>query len=75
MTTYFDKIIIYPILGDNAVNVYYATSSMSKILNLITNPLHGVILSWLKGNDENFKNKVTATTIKANIPVLIIVFL
>ena len=74
MTTYFDKIIIYPILGDNAVNVYYATSSMSKILNLITNPLHGVILSWLKGNDENFKNKVTATTIKANIPVLIIVF-
>ena len=74
MTTYFDKIIIYPILGDNAVNVYYATSSMSKILNLITNPLHGVILSWLKGDDENFKNKVTSTTIKANIPVLIIVF-
>lgn len=75
MTTYFDKIIIYPILGENAVNVYYATSSMSKVLSLITNPLHGVILSWLKGDDEEFKNKVTSTTLKANIPVLIIVFL
>ncbi len=75
MTTYFDKIIIYPILGDNAVNVYYATSSMSKILSLITNPLHGVILSWLKGNDEEFKKKVTTVTLKANIPMLIITFL
>ena len=75
MTTYFDKIIIYPILGDNAVNVYYATSSMSKILSLITNPLHGVILSWLKGNDDEFKRKVTTVTLKANIPMLIITFL
>ena len=74
MTTYFDKIIIYPILGENAVNVYYATSSMSKILSLITNPLHGVILSWLKGNDEEFKKKVTTVTIKANMPILIITF-
>ena len=75
MTTYFDKIIIYPILGDNAVSVYYSTSSMSKILALITNPLHGVILSWLKGNDEDFKNKVTKTTLKVNIPVIILTFI
>lgn len=74
MTTYFDKIIIYPILGENAVNVYYATSSMSKILSLITNPLHGVILSWLKGNDEEFKKKVTTVTLKVNMPILIITF-
>lgn len=74
MTTYFDKIIIYPILGENAVNVYYATSSMSKILSLITNPLHGVILSWLKGNDEEFKKKVTTVTLKANMPIIIITF-
>lgn len=74
MTTYFDKIIIYPILGDNAVSVYYSTSSMSKVLALITNPLHGVILSWLKGNDEDFKKKVTKTTLKVNIPVIILTF-
>lgn len=74
MTTYFDKIIIYPILGDNAVAIYYATSSMSRVISLITNPLHGVILSWLKGNDEDFKNKVTKLTLKANIPLLFIVF-
>lgn len=75
MTTYFDKIIIYPILGENAVSVYYSTSSMSKILALITNPLHGVILSWLKGNDENFKKKITRTTLKVNIPVIILTFI
>ena len=75
MTTYFDKIIIYPILGDNAVSVYYATSSMSKILGLIVNPLHGVIISWLKGNDEKFKSKVVKITLKVNIPILIIVFI
>lgn len=75
MTTYFDKIIIYPILGENAVSVYYSTSSMSKILALITNPLHGVILSWLKGNDENFKKKITRTTLKVNIPIIILTFI
>lgn len=74
MTTYFDKIIIYPILGDNAVAIYYATSAMSKVISLVTNPLHGVILSWLKGNDENFKNKVTKLTLKINIPILFIIF-
>lgn len=72
MTTYFDKIIIYPILGDRAVNVYYSTSSMSKVLALVTNPLHGVILSWLKGDDDNFKNKVTKLTLKINMPVIIV---
>lgn len=75
MTTYFDKIIIYPILGDNAISIYYATSSMSKIIALTINPLHGVILSWLKGNDENFKKKVVRLTLKANIPILVIVFI
>lgn len=75
MTTYFDKIIIYPILGENAVAVYYATSSMSKVVSLITNPLHGVILSWLKGDDENFKSKVTKLVLKINIPILLIIFI
>lgn len=75
MTTYFDKIIIYPILGESAVSVYYSTSSMSKVLALITNPMHGVILSWIKGNDENFKKKITRMTLKVNIPIIIITFI
>lgn len=75
MITYFDKIIIYPILGENAVAIYYATSSMAKIIGLITNPLHGVILSWLKENDKEFKSKVTKLTLKANVPILLLVFI
>ena len=75
MTTYFDKIIIYPILGKSAVSVYYSTSSMSKVLSLITNPIHGVILSWIKGNDEKLRNKITKITLKANIPIVIITFI
>ncbi len=72
--TYFDKILIYPILGDAAVTIYYATSSMSKIISLIVNPLHGVMLSWLKSDDKKFKSKILSLTIKANIPMILIVF-
>lgn len=71
---YFDKILIYPILGDGAVTLYYSTSSMSKVINLIINPLYSVILSWLKDN-ENFKTKLLSLTIKSNIPMLICTFI
>lgn len=71
---YFDKILIYPILGGTAVTLYYATSAMSKVINLIVNPLYSVILSWLKDNDEKFKSKIVSLTIKINIPVLIFSF-
>lgn len=72
---YFDKILIYPILGDIAVTLYYSTSAMSKVVNLIVNPLYSVILSWLKDNDNNFKTKILSLTIKSNIPMLIGTFI
>lgn len=72
---YFDKILVYPILGDTAVTVYYATSTMSKVISLIINPLYSVILSWLKADDKEFKNKIMLLTIKANIPMVIITFI
>ncbi|WP_461816145.1 lipopolysaccharide biosynthesis protein [Faecalimonas sp.] len=75
LTSYFDRIIIYPILGANAVTVYFATCSMSKVISLITNPLHGVILSWLKGNDVEFRNRITKIMIKISIPVIVTVFM
>lgn len=73
--TYFDKILIYPILGEMAVTIYYSTNSMSKVISLITNPLHGVILSWLKGGDINLKNKLIKLILKINIPLIIIIFI
>lgn len=75
LTAYFDKILIYPILGAGSVSVYYATSSMSKVISLVTNPLHGVIISWLRGNDVQFKNKIVRTMLKISIPLILFVFI
>lgn len=72
---YFDKILVYPILGGTAVTLYYSTSVMSKIISLIVNPLYSVILSWLKDNDDKFKSKIVSLTVKINIPVLFLSFI
>lgn len=70
---YFDKFLIYPMFGAGSVAVYYAVNSMSKIANLITNPMSGVILSWVSNiNTKDSKNKILKVTLLANIPVLII---
>ncbi|MCQ4635283.1 hypothetical protein NE619_00870 [Anaerovorax odorimutans] len=69
---YFDRLIIYPILGATAVSVYYAANSMSKAVTLIVNPIHGVILSWL-GSSKNYnKQRILKITIKLNFPMVII---
>ena len=75
MVTYFDKILIYPILGSRAVNVYYSTSTMSKLFSLITNPLQGVILSWLKKDKEQSNKKIIKLCLKYCIPVVIFIAL
>lgn len=70
---YFDKFLIYPIFGAGSVAVYYAVNSMSKIANLITNPMSGVILSWVSNtNTKESKNEILKATLIANIPVLLI---
>jgi O-antigen/teichoic acid export membrane protein len=70
---YFDKFLIYPMFGATSVAVYYAVNSMSKIANLITNPMSSVILSWVSNTkEENTKNKILKTTLIANIPVLLL---
>lgn len=70
---YFDKFLIYPMFGPTSVAVYYAVNSMSKIANLITNPMSSVILSWVSNTKgESSKNKILKATLIANIPVLIL---
>ena len=65
--TYFDKIIIYPILGAAAVNAYYSTNTMSKIVNTIINPVHGVLLTWIKKGNNEQNRTVIWKAIKASI--------
>ncbi len=75
LMTYFDKILIYPILGAFSVNVYFATTAMSKIISLITNPLHGVLLSWIKIEDKKKNNNIITKTLKYCVPTALLVSL
>lgn len=73
---YIDKFLVYPILGSFYVAVYYAVNSMSKVTELITNPISSVILSWISNiNNENNRDKVINITLIVNIPVIILVTL
>lgn len=70
---YFDKFLIYPMFGAASVAVYYAVTSMSKIANLITNPMSGVILSWVSNaKGKETKSKILKASLLANIPILLI---
>ncbi|HFR3684808.1 TPA: hypothetical protein ACHVEQ_002174, partial [Streptococcus suis] len=43
---------------------------MSKVVNLVTNPLHGVLLNWIK-NDGN-RNNIIKKFIVATMPIIVI---
>ncbi len=76
LMAYFDKFLIYPIFGATLVAVYYAVNSMSKIANLITNPIANVILSWVSGKrGEKNKSKIIRMTLFMNVAVVLIVTL
>lgn len=45
--TYADRLIIYPAFGSEDVAVYYAATVIGKAILLITNPVGGVILSYV----------------------------
>ena len=47
VTSYADKMIIYPILGGMQVTVYYIATILGKVLALIITPISNVILSNL----------------------------
>ncbi len=45
--TYFDKLLLYPLLGGEAVSVYYAANIFGKLVLQILEPITNVILSYL----------------------------
>lgn len=47
ITTYADKLILYPILGGELVSVYYAASIMAKLVSMVINPITSVFLTYL----------------------------
>lgn len=47
LTTYSEKLIIYPVLGGTAVAVYYAASIFGKLISAGISPITSVLLSYV----------------------------
>lgn len=47
MLNYADKLLLYPLLGAEAVSIYYIASIFGKIVSMVVSPLNSVILSYL----------------------------
>lgn len=45
--TYFDKLLLYPLLGGIAVSIYSTASLVGKMLLLVSSPLNSLLLSYL----------------------------
>lgn len=52
--SYMDRIIIYPLLGAESMNIYYATTTMSKFASLLINPISNIILARLAVSSKNY---------------------
>lgn len=52
LSVYLDRFIIIPLIGIDAVGLYYSVSSMSKILSLLVNPLSNWLLVKLNKSKE-----------------------
>lgn len=56
--TYADKLVLYPLLGGSAVSIYYSSTIVGKILNMVLTPINGVILSYIAKYEKNQKPKI-----------------
>ncbi len=59
VTTYADKLIIFPVLGGAVVSVYYTATLFGKVVSMAITPISSVILSYLsranRKNDDIFR--------------------
>ncbi len=59
ITTYADKMLIFPVIGGAMVSVYYASTLFGKVISQIITPISSVMLSYLskvrKKNDDVFR--------------------
>ena len=47
-----DRIILIPLLGNSSMAIFFAASSVSKILNLVINPLANVLLTYISNEER-----------------------
>lgn len=54
--TYFDKLMLYPMLGGAAVSVYFSANLMGKLVLKTLEPVNNVFLSYLSKKDKISKS-------------------
>lgn len=75
---YADRIILFPLLGGEAVSVYYVAICSTKMVLLLVNPLNSVMLTYLakwKENKTNVFNKVLLTSFTISVLIYFICIL
>lgn len=59
LTTYADRLILYPILGGKLVAIYYAATLVGKVVSLASTPLNSLFLSYIDKPKDNIKQYLT----------------
>ncbi|MDD6189597.1 MAG: hypothetical protein PUB32_08485 [Clostridiales bacterium] len=65
--TYFDKLILYPLLGGEAVSIYFAANVFGKLVLMAIEPITNVVLSYLSK-----VKTVTGKIWKVAVPIALI---
>ncbi|MBO0462886.1 oligosaccharide flippase family protein [Enterococcus sp. DIV1298c] len=74
---YLDRFMILPILGAVSMSIFYAASSISKIIAMLVTPMTNVLLSYIAKDDYKIKRKkllmITMYLFIAFVPLYFIV--
>ena len=63
ISSYVDKLIIYPIYGGIITSTYYVASLMGKGISMLTFPISGVLLSYFSNRKQFGNNSIKFMTI------------
>ncbi|WP_028392017.1 lipopolysaccharide biosynthesis protein [Bacillus cihuensis] len=71
---YYDRFVIYPILGATNVSLYYSAAISSKIGGFIINPLSNFILGKLAGEKKVSNRRIIKLVVLGSIFVTVLYF-
>lgn len=64
--TYFDKILLHPLLGGEAVSIYFAANIFGKLVMQVLEPITNVVLSYLS-KEKKVSRSIWSLTISIGI--------
>ena len=72
--TYVDKLLLYPLLGGEAVSVYYAANIFGKLVLQVLEPITNVVLSYLS-KEKKVSRSIWGLTIPIGIGFCVIMYI